>query len=62
MSEPSNPRRIHLLSERVDCWPCHLKRCPLDFRCMRRLTPERVLEAGLAVGPGRLRQRIRVLA
>ncbi|RMG13889.1 MAG: glycosyltransferase family 9 protein [Planctomycetota bacterium] len=37
---------LRLLCERTDCWPCHLKVCPLDFRCMRALTPERVLAAG----------------
>lgn len=40
---------LHLLCERVSCWPCHLKVCPLDFRCMRALTPERVLETSLRI-------------
>jgi heptosyltransferase-2 len=38
-----------LLCEQVACWPCHLKRCPVDFRCMRALTPRRVLGAGEAL-------------
>lgn len=29
----------------VDCGPCQLKRCPLDHRCMTRITPERVSQA-----------------
>lgn len=37
---------LDLLCERVECWPCHLKRCPIDFRCMTRLTPDKVLAAG----------------
>jgi heptosyltransferase-2 len=40
---------LEVLSERVDCWPCHLKTCPLDFRCMRALTPQRVHEAAAAL-------------
>ncbi|MGE0710046.1 MAG: glycosyltransferase family 9 protein [Planctomycetota bacterium] len=39
---------LDVVSERVDCWPCHLKTCPLDFRCMRALTAERVLAAAEA--------------
>ena len=30
---------------RPECWPCHLKRGPIDVRCMTRLGPERVLQA-----------------
>lgn len=37
---------LDLLCERVECWPCHLKTCPIDFRCMTRLTPDKVLQAG----------------
>lgn len=36
---------LELLCDEVPCWPCHLKRCPIDFRCMTRLGPERVLAA-----------------
>lgn len=42
-------RGLELLSEWVDCWPCHLKTCPLDFRCMRALTPARVQRAAEAL-------------
>ena len=35
------PREIELM-EKVFCGPCQLKTCPLDHRCMTRLTPERV--------------------
>jgi heptosyltransferase-2 len=28
----------------VPCSPCHLKRCPIDHRCMEWITPEEVLE------------------
>ena len=35
------PREVELM-EKVFCGPCQLKTCPLDHRCMTRLTPERV--------------------
>ena len=35
---------LELACEEVSCWPCHLKVCPLEFRCMRALTAERVAE------------------
>jgi heptosyltransferase-2 len=37
--------RQRVLSEDVDCRPCHLKTCPIDHRCMTRLAPERVVAA-----------------
>lgn len=35
---------LELACEEVACWPCHLKVCPLEFRCMRALTSERVAD------------------
>lgn len=37
---PLGPHR--LLREPVPCAPCKLRSCPIDHRCMRRLTVERV--------------------
>ncbi len=37
--------RYAVLLEKVECWPCHLKECPIDHRCMTRLAPERAIEA-----------------
>lgn len=34
-----------IVSVPVFCRPCHLRSCPIDHRCMRRVTPSRVLEA-----------------
>jgi ADP-heptose:LPS heptosyltransferase len=31
-----------ILREQVECAPCYLRECPLDFRCMKAITPERV--------------------
>jgi heptosyltransferase-2 len=49
--------RYTVLLEKVDCWPCHRKRCPKDHRCMTRLLPEKVIAAAEALlekcsGPG----------
>jgi heptosyltransferase-2 len=41
----TNLQRQQVLREPIGCSPCHLKRCPIDHRCMRRLAPERVVEA-----------------
>jgi heptosyltransferase-2 len=37
--------RVRVLTEDVDCRPCMLRTCPIDHRCMTRLTPQRVLAA-----------------
>jgi heptosyltransferase-2 len=49
---PTDPRHTaHLLEkqrvlrEDFPCSPCHLKRCPIDHRCMTRLHPERAVAA-----------------
>jgi len=48
--------RQRVLMEDVDCRPCRLRVCPIDHRCMTRITPERVANAAEelvdAVGPG----------
>ena len=40
--------RHRVLKVDVRCRPCMLRECPIDHRCMRRITPERVLAAVLA--------------
>lgn len=37
--------RQRILIEPVDCRPCCLKVCPIDHRCMTRITPERAAAA-----------------
>ena len=34
-----------LIREPVECSPCFLRKCPIDHRCMTRISVERVLEA-----------------
>ena len=36
-------RRVEVLINHVWCRPCMLRECPLDHRCMKRLSSERVL-------------------
>jgi len=38
-----------LVHEPVDCAPCKLRECPIDHRCMRRVTVDRVVEEAEAV-------------
>jgi heptosyltransferase-2 len=40
-------RRARLLREPVECAPCLLRECPIDHRCMTRVTVDRVAEAAL---------------
>jgi heptosyltransferase-2 len=41
-----------LVREPVHCSPCLLRECPIDHRCMRRVTVERVLEETRALLAG----------
>jgi heptosyltransferase-2 len=34
--------RAEVLTHPVFCRPCMLRACPIDHRCMKRITPERV--------------------
>lgn len=54
---PNDPRysalpdveKGEVIREPVDCspyaWPCQLKQCPIDHRCMKAITVERVVQA-----------------
>jgi heptosyltransferase-2 len=37
--------RTEVLTHPVWCRPCMLRECPIDHRCMRRITPQRVYTA-----------------
>jgi heptosyltransferase-2 len=43
-TETYYPAAVHLQKE-VDCGPCQRRVCPLDHRCMKRLTPAEVYAA-----------------
>jgi heptosyltransferase-2 len=40
-------RKNAILREPVECSPCHRRECPIDHRCMTRVTADRAVEAGL---------------
>ena len=49
---PTDPRgtsamtpRFTLIEEKVECSPCFLRHCPIDHRCMTRISVERVFNA-----------------
>jgi heptosyltransferase-2 len=42
-TSPLGPGRV--LKADVFCRPCMLRECPIDHRCMKRVTPETVLAA-----------------
>lgn len=43
-TETYHPRAIHL-QKQVPCGPCQRRRCPIDHRCMKELSPGEVLIA-----------------
>jgi heptosyltransferase-2 len=50
----TGPRAPHstVLRHQVECSPCFLRDCPLDFRCMKAVTPAEAAEAVLQLLPG----------
>src|SRR5579872_5381925 len=38
-------QQLTLIREQVDCSPCFLRKCPIDHRCMTRISVDRVFEA-----------------
>jgi heptosyltransferase-2 len=47
--------RTRVVREPVDCSPCMLRECPIDHRCMTRVSPESVCDAAREV-PACLRE------
>ena len=43
---PTGPL-ARVVRETVECSPCLLRECPIDHRCMTRVTPDRVAGAAL---------------
>lgn len=46
---PAGPGPHRLVREQVDCAPCMLRECPIDHRCMARVSAERVAAEALAL-------------
>lgn len=44
-----NLERVQVLTADVGCRPCYHRVCPIDRRCMTRISPERVVEAARSV-------------
>ena len=42
-----NLERVKVLGADVDCRPCYLRECPIDHRCMTRVSAEHVVQAAL---------------
>jgi heptosyltransferase-2 len=42
-----------IVREPVDCAPCMLRECPIDHRCMTRVTAEHVIAAAQSITPRR---------
>jgi len=40
---------VEIVRERVECSPCMLRDCPIDHRCMTRISPERVFETAAKI-------------
>ena len=43
---PFSPR-AHVIKQAVECSPCFLRECPIDFRCMTRISVEQVLSVAV---------------
>ena len=46
-------RSAHALWAEVECAPCYLRECPIDHRCMERLSPESIWPIAASVLEGR---------
>jgi heptosyltransferase-2 len=45
VTTPPYSRRALLVREPTECSPCLLRHCPIDHRCMTRVTVGRVIDA-----------------
>jgi heptosyltransferase-2 len=43
-TEGDTTNQVVLRAEGVECSPCHLKTCPIDHRCLVRITPDLAIE------------------
>ena len=47
LTGPRGPRSV-VIRQKVECSPCFLRECPIDFRCMEDIPMEDVVRAVLA--------------
>ena len=40
---------VTVLREHVPCSPCFMRECPIDFRCMKAVTPDQAAQAALSL-------------
>jgi len=38
-------RAVALVTGYAECRPCHLRDCPIDHRCMKRISVDRVFDS-----------------
>ena len=50
-------RQSIVIKQPVDCNPCFLRKCPTDFRCMRNISVQQVLEAAQKILETGIRDR-----
>ena len=44
-SDSASAKSCTILRHHVECSPCFLRECPIDFRCMKAITSEDVITA-----------------
>lgn len=49
LTGPRGPRSI-VIRQKVECSPCFLRECPIDFRCMEEIPMEKVVASVLTFG------------
>jgi ADP-heptose:LPS heptosyltransferase len=52
LTGPRGPRST-VIRHQVECSPCFLRDCPIDFRCMKAVTPRETADAVLRLLPDR---------
>lgn len=46
-----------IVREHAECSPCLLRECPIDHRCMTRVSVDRVIQVAIAIGAATVRER-----
>jgi heptosyltransferase-2 len=45
----TQPFQSQIIKKDVDCAPCMLRDCPIDHRCMTRISPDEIFEKVLSM-------------